>query len=74
MYIPEGAFVPEPIYLLFISTADGARRVTHPRVLIVAGPGSRATVLESFVSLHGGADEPDQPAPGPTSPTLLRRS
>ncbi len=65
VYIPEGAFVPEPIYLLFISTADGARRVTHPRVLIVAGPGSRATVLESFESLHGGADEPDQPAPGP---------
>ena len=52
--IPDGTFVPEPIYLLFISTGAQAV-VTHPRVLIAAGADSSATVLQSFHSLDGGA-------------------
>ncbi len=51
--IPDGTFVPEPIYLLFISTGAQAV-VTHPRVLIAAGVDSSATVLQSFHSLDGG--------------------
>ncbi len=53
--IPDGVSVPEPIYLLFISTARGEPTVTYPRVLLVAGRDSTATVLVSFESLGDGA-------------------
>ena len=55
--IPDGVSVPEPIYLLFISTGrpePAAPTVTYPRVLIVAGRDSSATVLLSFESLGDG--------------------
>ena len=53
VHVPDGASVPEPIYLLFIAT--GAESVAaHPRVLIAAGADSSATVLQSFHSLNGG--------------------
>ena len=58
VYIPDDVFVPEPIYLLFVSTGRGGPSVTHPRVLIVAGARSRATVLQSFESVG------EEPAPG----------
>jgi len=41
--------VEQPIHLVFISEGDG---VSHPRNLIVAGRHSRATVIESYVSLR----------------------
>lgn len=56
--IPDGVSVPEPIYLLFISTGQSepaVPAVTYPRVLIVAGRDSAATVLVSFESLGDGA-------------------
>ena len=53
--IPDGVTVPEPIYLLFISTGRPEPVVTYPRVLIVAGRDSKATVLQSFESLGDGA-------------------
>src|SRR5262245_61008674 len=50
VYIPDGKAVETPIHLLFISAAE--RPVaSHPRVLIVAGAGAIATVIESYVSL-----------------------
>jgi Fe-S cluster assembly protein SufD len=56
-FISEGAFieirndavVEQPIHLLFVS---GGETVSHPRNLIVAGSHSRATVIESYVSLR----------------------
>ena len=54
VHIPSGVSVPEPIYLLFISTAEHAA-MTHPRVLIVAGAESSATILTSFEGIGGGA-------------------
>jgi Fe-S cluster assembly protein SufD len=50
--IPTETVVEQPIHLIFISDGDG---VSHPRNLIVAGRHSRATVIESYVSLHDGA-------------------
>lgn len=55
-FINDGAFielaadaiVEQPIHLVFISDGEG---VSHPRNLIVAGRHSRATVIESYVSL-----------------------
>ncbi|MGH9936123.1 MAG: Fe-S cluster assembly protein SufD, partial [Blastocatellia bacterium] len=50
VYIPAGKAVETPIHLLFISTAEEPV-VSHPRVLIVAGAGAIATIVESYVSL-----------------------
>jgi len=48
--VPAGQTVPAPIHLLFIATAEETGSTWHPRNLIVAGEGSRLTVLESYVS------------------------
>ena len=48
--VPEGAIVERPIHLVFIST-DQDNFVAHPRVLVVAGRESEATVIESYVGL-----------------------
>jgi len=53
VYIPNGKAVETPIHLLFISTAEEPV-VSHPRVLIVAGAGAVATVIESYVSFGAG--------------------
>ncbi|MDQ3011061.1 MAG: Fe-S cluster assembly protein SufD [Acidobacteriota bacterium] len=50
VYIPKGKAVEAPIHLLFLSTAKEPT-ISHPRVLIVVGEGSIATVLESYFSL-----------------------
>ena len=63
VHIPSGVSVPEPIYLLFISTAEHAA-MTHPRVLIVAGAESSATILTSFEGI-GGARTSPTPLPRP---------
>ncbi|MBI4025485.1 MAG: Fe-S cluster assembly protein SufD [Verrucomicrobia bacterium] len=56
VFIPQGRILEEPILLLFISTsaAEGAF-VSHPRNVIVAGEGSRATVIESYVGVGDAA-------------------
>ncbi|HMG70166.1 MAG TPA: Fe-S cluster assembly protein SufD, partial [Gemmatimonadaceae bacterium] len=56
-FITEGTFielaadtvVEQPIHVVFVSDGDS---VSHPRNLIVAGRHSRATVIESYVSLR----------------------
>ncbi len=49
--IPENTRIETPLHLLFVSTAGKA---SFPRVLILAGKGSKATVVESFVSAGRG--------------------
>ena len=49
--VPAGTVVPEPIQLLFVSTANGTATVSHPRNLIVMGDGSRAMIVENYVGL-----------------------
>ena len=53
--VPRGTLVEEPIYLLFVSTANDAPSMSHPRNLIVAEEDSQATFVEDYVSLDGGA-------------------
>jgi Fe-S cluster assembly protein SufD len=53
VYIPDGKAIEAPIHLLFISTMEEPF-VSHPRALIVAGAGSIATVIESYVSIGEG--------------------
>ena len=50
--IGADAVVEQPIHLLFFSDGEG---VSHPRNLIVTGRHSRATVIESYVSLGNSA-------------------
>ena len=58
-FIRDGAFVElqadaivdEPIHLIFVSEGEG-EAVSHPRNLIVAAPNSRATIIESYVSIR----------------------
>ncbi|MBI4372241.1 MAG: Fe-S cluster assembly protein SufD, partial [Candidatus Omnitrophica bacterium] len=50
IYLPEGKVLSEPVHLIFMSAGNQAT-VSHPRVLIVAGKKSRATVIESYISL-----------------------
>jgi len=44
----------EPIHLVFITAPGDAPAAAHPRVLVEAGAGSRATVIEDHVSLAPG--------------------
>jgi Fe-S cluster assembly protein SufD len=58
-FIRDGAFVElqadavvdEPIHLMFVSEGEG-EAVSHPRNLIVAAANSRATIIESYVSIR----------------------
>jgi Fe-S cluster assembly protein SufD len=49
VHLPAGKVVEEPIHLVFVGTAPGGPVVAHPRTLIVAGAGSSARVVESYV-------------------------
>ena len=51
IHVPEGAVLEVPVHLLFISTGGDEPTVSYPRVLVVAGEGSRATIVESYVGL-----------------------
>jgi Fe-S cluster assembly protein SufD len=52
--VPDGQAVETPIHLLFVTTAQEPGTTILPRNLIVAGAGSRLTVVESAVSLAAG--------------------
>jgi Fe-S cluster assembly protein SufD len=49
--IAGDAEVEQPIHLLFITDANAAKGMMHPRNLIVVGRHAKATVIESYVSL-----------------------
>ena len=53
LYLPEKIAVEEPILVLFLSSPEGQATISHPRVLIVAGPSSQATVIEGYVGMKG---------------------
>jgi Fe-S cluster assembly protein SufD len=53
VHIARGTLVEEPICLLFVSTADDAPSMSHPRNLMVAEEDSQATFVEDYVSLDG---------------------
>ncbi len=67
IYLPDNASPAQPIHLLFISTASDAPAATHPRSLLIAGRNSKATVIESYISLG----ESDQHLSDPVLEVLL---
>jgi Fe-S cluster assembly protein SufD len=49
LIIPARTVIEQPIEVTFVSVAEGRDSVSHPRLLIVAGDESQATVLERYV-------------------------
>lgn len=52
LMVPRDTTLSAPVHLLFISTQPDV--ASHPRLLLMAGAGSRATVIEDYVALHDG--------------------
>jgi len=55
--IPDRAILPEPIHIVYVSAPPPGEeaQVSHPRTLVVAGEGSQATIVESYVGLGSDA-------------------
>jgi len=55
--IPVNTTIEDPIHLVFLSAAGTAVTagpvVSHPRSLLLAGTGSRATIVETYIGLPG---------------------
>jgi len=51
LHVGKGVEVPEPIHLLFLTCGGGRPSMVHPRNVIVAGEGSRVTVVERYAGL-----------------------
>ena len=52
LHLARGTVLAEPVHVLFIATAAG--RAVHPRNLVIAAPGARATIIEHYA----GVDAP----------------
>ena len=50
VHVPAGSRMECPVHMVFAST-DEENIVAHPRVLVVAGPESESTVIESYVGI-----------------------
>jgi Fe-S cluster assembly protein SufD len=55
VHLPADEVVAEPIHLLHISTEPMVPIASHVRHLVLAGPRSQATVVESYVGLPSGS-------------------
>jgi Fe-S cluster assembly protein SufD len=53
--IPEDADLEEPIHLVFLAEPGAEPTDSHPRILVLAGERSRASVVEDYVSFGEGA-------------------
>jgi len=53
--VQDGATVDTPLHIVSIAAAGDTPVAFNPRLLLLAGKGSRATVVESHVGLPGGA-------------------
>ena len=54
VHIPQATILEEPIHLLFLSTVSPEPTVSHPRNVIILGPRSQASIIESYASLEDG--------------------
>ena len=49
LYVPAETTIASPVELVFLATQPGA--LSQPRILVVAGPHARATVVERYIGL-----------------------
>jgi Fe-S cluster assembly protein SufD len=54
--LADGALLDAPVYLLFVSAPESEQGLVQPRVGIVAGRDTRATVVEHYVSVEGATN------------------
>jgi Fe-S cluster assembly protein SufD len=54
LHIPKGQVIERPIHVAFLTTGSGEPVVSHPRVVVVAGENSQATIVESYVGIEEG--------------------
>lgn len=53
VWIPPNTTIEEPIHLIFLSDTGATPVVSHPRTLVLAGRGSRATIVETHAGILG---------------------
>lgn len=53
VHLRAGTIVDEPIQLVFVSATGGSPVVSSPRSVVRAGPGSRVTIVETYVGVPG---------------------
>lgn len=53
VHVPTGCVVEAPLHLIYVATSRQNGAAFHPRNVVVAGAGSRATILESYLALDG---------------------
>jgi Fe-S cluster assembly protein SufD len=51
IHVPDSTIVEAPIHVLFASVGGARQMMTQPRVLIVMGASSQASIVESYVGL-----------------------
>jgi Fe-S cluster assembly protein SufD len=51
IHLEKGESLPFPLHLIFVSTDTGESIASYPRTLVVAGPHSKMTVIESYIGL-----------------------
>ena len=54
IHLRAGTTVDEPIQLVFFSDTAGPPVLSSPRSVVLAGPGSRVTIVETYVGVPGG--------------------
>jgi Fe-S cluster assembly protein SufD len=54
VHVGAGVDLATPVHLLFVTTAEAAGTVAHPRNVIVVERGARASIIESYVTLAPG--------------------
>jgi Fe-S cluster assembly protein SufD len=55
IHLPAGMKLERPIQIIFVSGSEGRATLSAPRILIVAGAGSRAMVVEQHIGNSGGS-------------------
>ena len=53
IFVPKNTVVPQPINIIFQSVPGTDPIVTHPRVLVIAEPGSQTSIVETYVGHDG---------------------
>ncbi len=53
VHLPGGTTVEEPIQLVFFSDTGGSPLVSSPRSVVLAGPGSRMAIVETYAGVPG---------------------
>lgn len=53
VYVPAGVQLGAPVHIVYYSTGGGAPGSRHPRNLVIAGRGSKVTVIEEYIGEAG---------------------